>query len=62
MNYLITGGAGFIGRHLANRLVALGHHVRVIDDLSAGEKDALDSRVLFTRGDVRDQPLSLIHI
>lgn len=56
MNYLITGGAGFIGRHLANRLAALGHHVRVIDDLSAGEKDALDSRVLFTRGDVRDQP------
>lgn len=56
MNYLITGGAGFIGRHLANRLAALGHNVRVIDDLSAGEKEALDSRVLFTRGDVRDQP------
>jgi len=56
MNYLITGGAGFIGRHLANRLAALGHNVRVIDDLSAGEKEALDNRVLFTRGDVRDQP------
>jgi UDP-glucose 4-epimerase len=56
MNYLITGGAGFIGRHLANKLVAAGHNVRVLDDLSAGEKEALDSRVLFTRGDVRDQP------
>ena len=56
MNYLITGGAGFIGRHLANRLAALGHNVRVIDDLSAGDKEALDKRVLFTRGDVRDQP------
>jgi len=56
MNYLITGGAGFIGRHLANRLVAAGHNVRVLDDLSAGEKEALDSRILFTRGDVRDQP------
>ncbi len=56
MNYLITGGAGFIGRHLANRLVAQGHNVRVIDDLSAGEKEALDRRILFTRGDVRDQP------
>ncbi len=56
MNYLITGGAGFIGRHLANRLAALGHNVRVIDDLSAGEKESLDKRVLFTRGDVRDQP------
>ncbi len=56
MNYLITGGAGFIGRHLANRLAAAGHNVRVIDDLSAGEKEALDKRVLFTRGDVRDRP------
>jgi len=56
MNYLITGGAGFIGRHLANTLVAQGHNVRVIDDLSAGEKEALDKRILFTRGDVRDQP------
>ncbi len=55
-NCLITGGAGFIGHHLANRLVALGRHVRVIDDLSAGDPSALDQRVLFTRGDVRDQP------
>ncbi|HID35088.1 MAG TPA: NAD-dependent epimerase/dehydratase family protein [Anaerolineae bacterium] len=56
MNYLITGGAGFLGRRLANKLVETGHNVRVIDDLSTGEKEALDSRVLFTRGDVRDQP------
>jgi UDP-glucose 4-epimerase len=56
MNFLITGGAGFIGRHLANRLVALGHHVRVLDDLSAGDPNALDERVLFQRGDVRDLP------
>lgn len=54
--YLITGGAGFIGHHLANRLVADGHHIRVIDDLSAGDPNLLDSKVLFTRGDVRDQP------
>ncbi len=55
-NFLITGGAGFIGHHLANRLISLGHHVRVIDDLSAGDPSLLDQRVLFTRGDVRDQP------
>ncbi len=56
MRFLITGGAGFLGTALANHLVAQGHQVRVLDDLSAGEPNALDSRVLFTRGDVRDVP------
>jgi UDP-glucose 4-epimerase len=56
MRFLITGGAGFLGTALANRLVAQGYQVRVLDDLSAGEPTALDSRVLFTRGDVRDVP------
>ena len=57
MNFLITGGTGFIGAALANALVAQGHHVRVIDDLSAGgERNVLDPRVSFTRGDVRDIP------
>lgn len=56
MRCLITGGAGFIGAALANRLVKEGHHVRVLDDLSAGDPSRLDSRVLFTRGDVRDVP------
>ena len=56
MRVLITGGAGFIGSVLANRLVALGHHVRALDDLSAGDPQCLDRRVLFTRGDVRDIP------
>jgi len=36
MNVLITGGCGFIGSHLADRMVADGHHVIVIDDLSTG--------------------------
>lgn len=56
MNFLITGGAGFLGTALANHLAAQGHQVRVLDDLSAGEPNALDARVLFTRGDVRDVP------
>lgn len=56
MRVLITGGAGFIGANLANRLVADGHHVRVLDDLSAGDRQRLSPQVLFTRGDVKDRP------
>jgi len=56
MRLLVTGGAGFIGRALSNRLVQDGHEVRVLDDLSAGDQRTLDPHVLFTLGDVRDVP------
>jgi UDP-glucose 4-epimerase len=56
MKVLITGGAGFLGTALANRLAAEGHQVRVLDDLSAGSPDRLSPRVLLSRGDVRDVP------
>ena len=56
MNFLITGGAGFLGAALSNRLHRQGHHVRVLDDLSTGDPDALDPDVHFTRGDINDRP------
>lgn len=56
MRVLITGGAGFLGSALANRLVAEGHHVRVIDDLSAGDRNRLDPRIVLSTGDIRDVP------
>ncbi|MBN1316507.1 MAG: NAD-dependent epimerase/dehydratase family protein [Anaerolineales bacterium] len=56
MHFLVTGGAGFIGSSLANRLIKDGHEVRVIDDLSAGDQSALEPEILFTRGDVNDVP------
>lgn len=56
MRFLVTGGAGFLGAALANRLANDGHQVRVIDDLSAGDPARLDERVLFTRGDLADRP------
>jgi UDP-glucose 4-epimerase len=56
MRFLITGGAGFIGVHLANSLARQGHTVRVLDDLSTGDATRLDPSVHFTRGDVEDKP------
>lgn len=56
MQFLITGGAGFIGTALANYLAEREHSVRVLDDLSAGDPGKLDPRVIFSRGDVRDVP------
>ena len=56
MRFLVTGGAGFLGVALSNRLCREGHTVRVIDDLSAGNPDRLVEDVLFTRGDVLDRP------
>ena len=58
MNVLITGGAGFIGSHIAEALVADGHRVRIFDNLSSGHLSNLDhlkDRVEFVRGDVRDR-------
>ncbi len=56
MQFLVTGGAGFLGTDLCNRLARDGHTVRAIDDLSAGDPTRLDPAVLFTRGDVADIP------
>src|SRR5436309_14137860 len=60
MRVLITGGAGFIGSHLADRLLADGHEVRALDNLDSqvhpgGERpDYLDGDVELQLGDIRD--------
>ncbi len=54
MAILVTGGAGFIGSHLACALEADGEHVRVLDDLSTGDPGNLPSSIPLHRGDVRE--------
>lgn len=56
MQTLITGGAGFLGAHLANRLHNEGWLVRVLDDLSAGNPHRLSSRIFLQRGDINNIP------
>ncbi len=58
--YLVTGGAGFIGSHIVERLVRESHHVRVLDDLSSGKESNLESfrsEIEFVKGDIRDAKL-----
>lgn len=61
-NYLVTGGAGFIGSTLARRLVAEGHRVRVVDDFSTGSRDnlaELGDAIELIEGDLADPKLAV---
>ena len=57
MDFLVTGGAGFIGSHLVHRLVQLGRTVRVLDNFSTGRRSNLDeiaARIELIEGDMAD--------
>lgn len=57
MDFLVTGGAGFIGSHLVHRLAELGHSVRVLDNLSSGKRENLAdvlSKTDWIQGDMAD--------
>jgi UDP-glucose 4-epimerase len=64
MKILITGGAGFIGSHLADALISRGHSIIVLDSLIEGRMENIDvqikrGKIEFIRGDIRDQDLML---
>ena len=52
MRVCVTGGAGFIGSHLVDRLIALGHTVLVIDNLSTGVREFVNPEATFVEMDV----------
>lgn len=52
---LVTGGAGFIGSHMADRLLADGYEVTIIDNLATGHKDNVPKDARFILGDVADR-------
>jgi len=56
MKILVTGGAGFIGSHVADKLIEKGHEVVIIDNLSTGRKENLNPQAKFIQADITDFP------
>jgi len=57
MSVLITGGAGYIGSHMAHHLLGAGEDIVVLDNLSTGVEQNLPKGIAFIRGDIADQAL-----
>lgn len=56
--YLITGGAGFIGSHLADELIKIGRRVVIVDNLSSGKRENVNKKAVFYKMDILDPKLS----
>ncbi|MBC7333573.1 MAG: NAD-dependent epimerase/dehydratase family protein [Actinobacteria bacterium] len=60
MKILVTGGAGFIGSNVVDRLILEGYNVVVVDNLSSGKRENVDSKAKFYEADIRDSRISEI--
>ena len=58
MKILVTGGAGFIGSHIADAYIAAGHDVVIIDNLSTGRKSNVNEKATFIECDIRDEKIA----
>ncbi|HOP56790.1 MAG TPA: UDP-glucose 4-epimerase GalE [Bacillota bacterium] len=54
MKIVVTGGAGYIGSHFVKAALNANHEVHVVDNLTTGHREAVDSRAIFHLGDIRD--------
>src|SRR3989344_7910928 len=52
--YIVTGGAGFIGSHITDMLIADGHEVHIIDNLLTGKRERINPKAVFHELDIRD--------
>lgn len=55
MNYLVLGGAGYIGSHAVNKLIENNYNVIVVDNLQTGHEQAINKKAEFYKGDIRDK-------
>jgi UDP-glucose 4-epimerase len=60
MKYLIAGGAGFIGSHIADILIEMGHDVIIVDNLSTGKKNNIPNKATFVELDIAKSPIEIL--
>ena len=57
MNFLLSGGAGYIGSHAALSLLDAGHNVHIIDDLSTGNESLIPKNACFTKCNINEEDI-----